>query len=369
MSQDAFYSPSSDAAPAPKAKTKPTKRVWYADVIRVTATAMVVLIHVASKDFHRVDVDSFHWQLLNAVNGLSRVSVPLFFMVSGIFFLSPKKEVHAQSIFTKNIWRLAKAFIFWSAVYVLYERIGETPEVSPEAVEQTWWEFIRGNFHLWFLYRLAEVYAIVPILRPITKDKRLIYYFLAVSIIVGILTPTYRQFPIRSTDTLIDNGINFDITLGYAGYMVLGYFLHAYGLPKKIRRFIYVLGGLGAAVTIIGTSVLSLQNGQLDNILYEYLTPNVMAASAAVFLFLKQRFADRELKTGTKRMLLKLSQHSFGVYLIHVLIRDLIWRAGWNTTLFTPILSFPLSAVVIALISYALIAVLSRNKWFRNVVS
>ena len=63
-----------------------SKRVWYADILRIIAIGMVVVIHVASKDFQRVPIDSGHWQLLNAVNGLSRVAVPILFMVSGMFF-------------------------------------------------------------------------------------------------------------------------------------------------------------------------------------------------------------------------------------------------------------------------------------------
>src|SRR5699024_10492296 len=98
------------------------QRVWYADILRILAIGMVVLIHVASKDFHRYEIHSFEWQFLNAVNGFSRVSVPLFFMVSGIFFLDPDRKLSIKKLYTKNIWRLIRSFLFWSVVYVLFDK-------------------------------------------------------------------------------------------------------------------------------------------------------------------------------------------------------------------------------------------------------
>src|SRR5699024_7709447 len=169
-----------------------------------------------------------------------------------------------------------------------------------------------------------------------------------------------KQFPIRSTDTIADNGINLDITIGYAGYMVAGYALHRYNLAKKWKQLIYLLGIVGFIITIGGTSLVSINQGKQYPLFYEYLTPNIMASSLAAFLLIKERFKDKEFSTQQKKRLSLLSKYSFGVYLVHVLIRNVIWKMGINTTIFTSILSVPFLAVIIIAISVLIAGALMK---------
>lgn len=336
------------------------QRIWYADVLRIMAIVMVVLIHIVSKDAHRYEIDTMGWQWMTIINGISRICVPLLFMVSGMFFLNPEKKLEPKTMYTKYIWRLVRAFIVWSVIYVLFDRFKQPDVTIVEDVDRTILEIIQGYFHLWFLYRLTEIYVMVPLLRPLTKEKRLAIYFVLVSFVVGILIPTTNQFPVRSTDTVADNGLNVDITLGYAGYFMAGYLLSRYTLPKNWRRILYVLGILGFSVTVIGTMVKSIQEGAPYALFYEYLTPNVFFASLATFVFMKQIMQGIELPEKVEKAILHISKYSFGIYLVHVLVRNFIWELGINTTLFTPILSVPLLALLVGGVSYFIIWILMK---------
>ena len=46
--------------------------------------------------------------------------VPVFFMISGRFFLDPAKDIPLKVLFQKYIFRLILAFLLWSAVYTAY---------------------------------------------------------------------------------------------------------------------------------------------------------------------------------------------------------------------------------------------------------
>src|SRR5699024_10899699 len=194
-------------------------------------------------------------------------------------------------------------------IYLVFDRWLETEPLVKGEAKETALEIIQGYFHLWFLYRLAEVYVMVPILRAVTKEKKLILYFLCFSFVVGILVPTYKQFPIRSTDTIADNGINLDITIGYAGYMVAGYALHRYNLAKKWKQLIYLLGIVGFIITIGGTSLVSIKQGKQYPLFYEYLTPNIMASALAAFLLIKEKFKEKEFSAEQKKKLSLLSKY------------------------------------------------------------
>lgn len=350
------------------------QRVWFADVLRIVAIVMVILIHVISKDTHRYDLDTYQWQFMNVLNGISRICVPLLFMVSGMFFLDPKKELEPKTMYTKYIWRLVRAFLFWSIIYVFMSRFRQPDQPIVDEVDQTMLEIVQGYFHLWFLYRLTEVYIMTPFLRPLTRDKQLALYFLLVSFVVGILIPTINQFPVRSTATVVDNGLNVDITLGYAGYFMAGYVLNQVQLKQNWRYGIYLLGLGGFAVTIIGTAIRSMQDGVMYSLFYEYLTPNVFFAAVATFVWFKYAMEQIELSDRVKKTIVHFSKYSFGIYLIHVLVRDLIWDRGINTTFATPVLSIPIMVIFVGAVSYVLIWVLMRiwkvitTKW-RKVTS
>ncbi|SJN26892.1 membrane protein, putative [Marinilactibacillus psychrotolerans 42ea] len=343
------------------------QRVWYADVLRIIAIVMVILIHIVSKDTNRYELETMDWQWLNFINGISRICVPILFMVSGMFFLDPRKKLEPKTMYTKYIWRLIRAFFVWSAIYVLFDQYKQPDVAIAEEVDRTIIQIVQGYFHLWFLYRLTEIYVMVPLLRPLTKEKQLAIYFVLVSFVVGFLIPTINQFPVRSTDTVADNGLNVDITLGYAGYFMAGYLLSRYTLPKNWRRTLYGLGIIGFAVTVVGTALRSAQDGTIYSLFYEYLTPNVFFASLATFVFVKHSMEQVTLSEKMQKIIIHISKYSFGVYLVHVLIRDLIWDLGLNTTLFTPIISIPLLALLVGGISYVIIWGLMKIwEWIMN---
>lgn len=344
------------------------KRVIYADVLRVAAIFLVIVIHTVSLDLGSYPVASYQWQTLNIYNGFSRISVPLFFMVSGIFFLDPQKEVPINKLYQKNIFRIVLAFIFWSALYALIFTVYEYRTINSHVVKVMYQAFIEGHFHLWFLFRLIEVYVMVPFLRKIAEDKRLIEYFLLFCFVVGFLNPTYHAFPLKSTTTIVERGLKLDITFGYLGYFFAGYYLSRYSLSKIAKLFLYSLGIAGVIGTIVVANVHSLKAGKPYSLSYEYLTPNVLFASAAAFLFVKESLQQHEFSGKTSKWMIELSRYSFGIYLIHVLIRFIFTKLGLTTFIFTPILSVPLLAVLLFFVSYICVKLLAKIPFLKRFI-
>ncbi|OWV15443.1 hypothetical protein B7991_14560 [Fibrobacter sp. UWB3] len=76
-----------------------------------------MMIHVSASGFYTNPVQSFTWQVVNFYECMVRWAVPVFVMVSGMFFLNPQKEITLSKLYRKNIFRIVMALITWGLFY------------------------------------------------------------------------------------------------------------------------------------------------------------------------------------------------------------------------------------------------------------
>ena len=94
------------------------REIWP-DIIRIVAVFAVIVLHTGVEHFYRIDTRSATWQGCNLYESLVRFCVPVFIMVSGRFLLDPDREYTLKKLYGVKILRLATAYLFWSAFYVL----------------------------------------------------------------------------------------------------------------------------------------------------------------------------------------------------------------------------------------------------------
>ena len=68
-------------------------RIVYADLLRIIATFAVIVLHVSVSKWYESPIREYNWQMFNIYDSLVRWSVPVFVMISGMFFLNPNKEI------------------------------------------------------------------------------------------------------------------------------------------------------------------------------------------------------------------------------------------------------------------------------------
>jgi len=116
-------------------------------------------------------------------------------------------------------------------------------------------------------------------------------------------------------------------------------------------------------VTALGTYALSEKAGGFVEYFYAYSSLNVIAMAISVFLMIKF-LAEKIERNNTRKHLLAmsaLSQMSFGVYLIHPLVMQLLFsNINLSAMSFSPILSIPLTALMTLAISFLSIFLLSK---------
>ena len=62
------------------------------DILRIVSSFAIVLLHVSASYWNVVDVHGTEFQVMTIYNSLTRFAVPVFFMLSGLFLVSPQKE-------------------------------------------------------------------------------------------------------------------------------------------------------------------------------------------------------------------------------------------------------------------------------------
>ena len=129
---------------------------------------------------------------MNFYDSIVRWGVPVFVMISGCLFLSGNSTL--KKIYQKNIFRIARAFVFWSIVYTIYYYVDKVFILKKEvALTTVVAHIILGHYHLWFLYMITGIYMILPFLKRIASSKFLTKNFLILAFIFAIVIPQSKS--------------------------------------------------------------------------------------------------------------------------------------------------------------------------------
>ena len=349
-----------------------TSRIFYADILRALAIYAVIILHnAADYDDQFGSIPQSHWWAGAIWNGLVRFCVPLFVSLSGAFLLKPGKEVTIAEIFKKRLPKILIPLFFWSIIYIIYAGFE-----SKEGINSIDWPeelkiFYQGPviYHFWFLYMLIGIYLLYPIINLFITAAKPIYvrYF----ILVWFLSNCVIKIIDVITDTSF--GVENNFFAEYVGYFVLGYYLTHYTFSKTQLRLMYILGIFGFIVSIF-TSYLCIHfNFESRSELIESdFTPDVTLCVTALILWFKNRNYGEENQSAIKRSISQISQASFGIYLVHVLVMQIIFSDrrsyidlvdGWH-----PAWAIPLKSLIILVVSFVIVKLLSQIPLLKKVV-
>lgn len=315
---------------------------------RVVAAFAVVLLHVAALGLQEWNP---YWALCNAFDSAVRACVPLFFMLTGALLL--RRDESLRDFFIKRFARIGPPLLFWSYFFIAWRIYIEGAPLS--------WSPIRllGGpvfYHLWYLYALIGLYLALPLLRVIYRhaSAQLQGYLLVCWFAGACLLPVI--LPVIGKTTVLE--ISF--IPQYAGYLFLGAWLTERRLRLSHAALLY-LGSCLATFALMHW--WSHRQGELDQLFYQYLAPNVALAGVGAFALLLH--AGERLPQRWTGVISTLSDCSFGIYFIHLPVLYAL-REGWlgfvlNWNAFHPALAIPTTTITAFAISFALI-------WFARLI-
>lgn len=356
------------------------KRIHYLDLLRVLAILGVIIIHFSSQQpWYAKNLHTASWMGVNFWDCMTRFSVPIFVMISGVLFLDPNRHINMHRVYTKNIVRIVTAFIFWDLFYAFYTYFFET-----HTIKMLLTLIFRGYSHIWFLPMIVGLYLIVPFLRKFTTDQKLMRYYLALALVFSILIPTFYstyyalaahhrmpfmvQLFIYNFQKVTDS-VYFRFTMFFSTYFVAGYYLHQAKLTKKRRTIIYILGLIGLLGGWAFSSYFSLRYNTPITPWYDYMSLPVAMTSVAVFVGFRElgKKIHWEMHPKADKLLLLLSNLSFGIYLIHFLfVRIFVVHLHLFTYIPNTFVAVPLATIITFIVSAIIMYFVSYIPWFNK---
>ena len=301
-------------------------RIIGYDLMRTIAIFMVVAIHSHVVYLGR-NQGSIGWLIVMELTAICLVSVPLFFMISGALLLDSDCIIGIRELFTRRLPKQFIPFIFWSLIYtILRIAMGKIP-LSIESFAKLLYE--PAYYQFWFMYTLLAIYLLLPVLQAMVSylNQKQIEYMLILWFIFSIVVPSVSHF---IDGFMISEHIDLILCEGYIGYFLLGYYLKKYKRKCKINIAV-ILTVVGILLTGIAAYVEWLYsiNHKMKYVGYvyqSYLLPGVVLSVIGIFLIFQRLEINH--KSISKKIVIKLSELSMGVFYIHMLILIVMEHLG-----------------------------------------
>lgn len=325
------------------------KRLIYLDILRIISAFAVIVIHTTTINVYTPNPElSLEWIIYVFFDSFSRWAVPVFVMISGSLFLDNTKILNIKTFYKKNIFKIIIAFIFWMGIYILHDKPNSSEELFTSA------------YHLWFLPMLIGLYIITPVLRKITEDKKITFYFLIVSVLFIVICPTLFNISFFENFEVIHEQFIRGFCVNYSFYFVAGYYLAHKNFSQKANILIYSLGVISFLLLPIITIYSSLKNNEFYDAFLENFSLLVMLQSIFVFVLIKNICNKKFFNKKITKIIIRFSKYTFGIYLVHLLILDIL-KDFEIIPLSCSIIIFPIiTSLLIFLISLLISAILNH---------
>lgn len=333
----------------------------YVDTIRIVASMGVIVLHVAASGVGQLDaLGTPEWWVHNVVDSGVRWVVPVFVMLSGALLVKPRGE-STGLFYRKRLRRIGLPIVFltlfylgWQVLYLDYDwPLGLVKQVAMGS----------PYYHIYFLYVVAGLYLLTPMLRTFADSSSEQQYLLFV----------FYCLTAASGEALVRRMLNYRYSaffkcVPYIGYYCAGYYLRDFVLSR--RAILWVCGFFLVSVAAVATGLyLSARTIGLQRALYwyDYLNPLVIVMSLSVFLALAS-VLDRDLPNwlANGKRIRRLASTTFGVYLIHPMVLDVLNNEGMLKGLGA--WGIPLRSATVALVSVLMTLLIQYTPYLRRIL-
>ncbi|WP_243398181.1 acyltransferase [Deinococcus koreensis] len=324
-----------EVLPAPATRPMPAARVAAIDVFRGLAILAVVAHHLAGLGLRYAPEGSNLELGLITINRSLLFVVPAFvFMTALVLTRSALRPRPDGGRFDAGAYYRARArtallpYLIWTVLYVLF-RVATGQEsgaaLSDPARWQTWVQYGKGYFHLYFLLVVLQFYLVLPLLLPLWRRR---WPFWAV--LLGAFTAQLAVYALNRVGIL---NFAFPATMAvwYLPALTLGmYFGANEGAFEALwarGRFWIVAAAGGALLWFLPLAVAVLDDAQVSTLAFSAANWAYTAAATLVILGVAYKLAPAP--AWWSRALAVLGTLSLQVYLLHPALLYLLERWGF----------------------------------------
>lgn len=326
------------------------KRIIYLDVINIIACIFVVALHCNFR-VHNYS-DTVGWKISLGIFTVCLCAVPLFLMITGTNLLGYREKYDTKKFLKKRVIKIVIPLIMWTGVIVSAKFIFFGWKIE-DFTMLTFVNTILTNEHYtpyYYIYWILSTYLTIPIISGLAKIENkntLIYTIIAMFIFDSILPV------ICDLAHICNPGIKINF-IPYMIYIFIGYYISKYDISKKTRMIVYVLGILSCIFKYFYVYI-NMSNGKIvRDFLLSYTNFYIVLWSSAVFILLKNIEKIKVLKNEKITNIIRLiSSCSFGIYLCHMFIMDLINKIfninifNFSITIVSTIIVYSITLIIV----------------------
>ncbi len=301
--------------------------------MRTIAIFLVVLIHFCNYYTSKTTPSfTFDYSVALLYNVFARISVPLFFMISGA--LSFRKDFD----FSKNnrkILHMIIVLVVWNIIYWLWDYFFLDRSMTTNIVSYI---FIPVKNHLWYMYAYIALLISNPLIAVLAKYMKPVYenYFIAAWLLLcgGIRTLDF-VLDYAGINTQLEYAVPIIQSTYYLGYYLCGHILykrlHDKAQPGSARATkllsyrpaVYITVAVILLMTCFAvTSLVSVDvEHDTEKSMFGYSNILIMLPSVCIFI------AMLKMDLKSNRLIETVGRFSFGVYLSHVLFYNIIYTS------------------------------------------
>ena len=346
------------------------RRIPYLDILRVIACLLVILIHTPIRQY---DIYYNTPSIAGAVyTVLVAVNCNLFFMITGALLLPV--TMPAKRFVKRRFKVVLFPLLVWTAVYLL-EHAFLLHNFTPRLLTSILFHPVEGL--LWYVYVLLVIYVTLPLVSKCIEaiGKRGVEVVLVLWVLSSFIP--YQHGIFIEASQYSHN--MFGAFANYYGYVLLGYYLHNYGLPRFSRGNVAIWALLLAFGIVVMPAFEFLVQGHFDiswqqhiDTITSDISVNNIAMATLIFVavrhFSPERY-DRQRHSASAAWWPLLSVCTFGIYLSQMLVlRQVVWpmTESWLGT--APVVVDCLVSGVLAFVVCLVLVLLLRMLPFRRYI-
>lgn len=327
----------------------------YIEILRMAATLAVVFLHINMtlvENFTAEELGVFNYAVFNDCYICVKWAVPCFIMISGALLLDPAREMNWKKI-GKYVLRMVVVLLTFGIGYALMELVFTKKGFSIEMLFQAVANTAQGASwsHMWYIYMLIGLYLFTLPLKAVTEklSGKALEILMIILVIGGFVIPSINTVAGLKLQS-------FMLVNEYIIWYLLGYYL------SVTKRKLFVQACIGAPVSlaamIVSETVSLYQTGTSFGLNHQTANIFTLILGASVFIIFKHLFEKKEKISAVGRL---ICFTSFGIYLIHPLFINIIYKVLHITPLSLPIgIGIVALFIAVFLLSFAATFVLKK---------
>lgn len=287
-------------------------------------------------------------------------AVPCFLMMTGSLLLDSNRKVPLKKLYGKYIRRMLIVLFTFGSAFSWMELFFDSRTLTFGQILQAVCNVLTGNTwaHMWYIYCLLGLYVLLPMYKIIAdnaSDAQL-KYILLILFLFGSVFRLLKLFGINL-------GFYCHINTIYPFWLLMGAAWNR-GIFKRNKRLNAVCVMISSGMLIF-TSVLWEGFDMPLSLLFGYDSVLVVVQSIGLFSL----FNSMSIKGWADQVLSEIGEKSFGIYLIHMVIINLVYKLfRFNPFALNFIIGGMVLIIVNLALSYMMVTIMKCLPGIKNII-